>query len=300
MSTTLAQKVDQASKYVMILNHNEPITEPSKIIWGGLKQLGIVGDDEVSLETLKDCKSGHARAIFCEQINMPVPRFDKIWSILKDGAEEKSTSTSMVQPDLKNALDAMRPIGQLSNRELLQRYKDNLDDSAAEEELKKRSLGENCVAFYKEEIDIDLSASLLAKAKRGVKVPSVLNKDNKIYRIRKVGKFPQEAYDVCPVTGAILFENYSEGLGVSWIIPLEARQFIWIMNDQGIKIDAFVANNIQSLYVKEGMDALKLQYPKIAELYDDLFLIGDLPSLKTNLSAKESKNLDPFRGNRKF
>lgn len=301
MSTTLARKVDQASKYFMVLNHDKPIDDPSKLIWDALRELGIFDDEEsYAILMSSDCKEGDARAIFCDKMGMPVPRFRKIWGILKEGGKEETATTTNVVSDLKGVIETIRPIGQLSNKELLQRYKDNPDDNASEEELKKRSNGSNCIAFDKEEIDVELSASLLARAKRGVQIPTVMNTKGKIYRIRPVGKFPHEVYDVCPVTGAVLFENYSEGLGVSWRISLEAKQFVWLMNDQGIKIDAFVANNIQSLYEKDGMDGLRMQYPKIAELFDNLASIGDLPSLKTNLTTKESKNLDPFRGNRKF
>jgi len=297
MSTTLAKKVEQAAKYVLILNHEEPVTDPAKIIWDGLRKLGIF-DDNVSYELLmsNECKEGDARAIFCDQMNMPVPRFRKIWGILKEGTKEVAETTM----ELSKVVEYIKPIGQLSNKDLLQRYKDNPDDSSVEEELKKRSQEKNCIAFYKEEIDVDLSASLLSKAKKGIQIPTVLSSNGKIYRIRAVGHFPQETYEVCPVTETILFENYSEALGVTWRIPLESRQFIWLMKDQGIKIDAFVANNIQDLYEQKGMDGLKLQYPKIAELFENLSELGELPTLKTNVSSKYSKSSDPFRGNRKF
>jgi len=304
MSTTLASKVEQASKYVLILNHDEPIDNPSQVIWDGLRLLGVF-DDDVSYELLmsSDCREGDARAIFCDQMNMPVPRFKRVWGILTEGGKEEtpvSATPSSSTSELKDVLDVMRPVGQLSNKELLTRYKDNPDDSAVEKELADRSKGGNCIAFLKEEIDVDVSASLLAKAKRGIKVPTVLNKDGKIYRVRPVGKFPNETYDICPVTGAVLFDGYSEELGVTWEVPIEARQFVWLMNDQGIRIDAFVANNIQTLYNDKGLDGLKLQYPKVSALFDDLADVGELPTLKTNLTTKESKRLDPFRGNRKF
>jgi len=303
MSTTLAQKVDQASKYVLIPNATLTDT-PDKTIWNCLEQLGIM-DDDVSYELLmsSDTREGDARHEFCDKAGIPVPRFKRIWTILKEGGKEETTvsaTPSSSTSELKEVLDVMRPVGQLSNKELLTRYKDNPDDSAVEKELVDRSKGGNCIAFLKEEIDVDVSASLLAKAKRGIKVPTVLNKDGKIYRVRPVGKFPNETYDICPVTGAVLFDGYSEELGVTWEVPIEARQFVWLMNDQGIRIDAFVANNIQTLYKDKGLDGLKLQYSKIAALFDDLLDVGELPTLKTNLSTKESKRLDPFRGNRRI
>ena len=303
MSITLADKVEEASKYALLLNHDKPFEHPRKIIWEGLSKLGIF-NDEISYEILMSpsCKEGDARAIFCDEMGMPVPRFRKIWKILKD--DEKEESSEFQDPNLNDTMHeivkTLRHVGQLSNKELLESYKENPNNSVVESELQKRSKDGNCIAFFKDEIDVDLSTSLIAKAKRGIKVPIILNKNGKIYRIRPVGKFPNEICDICPVTGAILFDDYSEKLGVTWDIPLEVRKFVWLMNDQGVHIDAFVANNIQELYKNKGFDTLKSQYPKIAELFDDLSDINGLPTLKTLLSTEESKNIDPFRGNRRF
>lgn len=301
MSTTLAKKVEQASKYVLI--PGATLTDPpEKVVWNCLEKLGIL-DDEVSYELLMspDTREGDARVEFCDKAGIPVPRFKRIWGILKEGGKEETTESSSSTLDtLASSIQALKPIGQFSNKDLLSWYAENPDDSGAEEELKRRSGGGNCIAFYEDQIDVSVSASLLAKAKRGINVPTVLNKDGKIYRVHPVGKFPNETYDVCPVTGTVLFDGYSEELGVTWRVPLEVKQFVWLMNDQGIRIDAFVADDIQAIYEQDGFDALKMKFPKIAVLYDDLKAVNDLPTLKTNLSTKESKRLDPFRGNRRF
>ena len=305
MSSNLASKVSKAAPYVVIPSCPLKI-DGEQTIWACLNKLGIY-DDEISYELLmsKDCKEGDARAVFCETEKLPVPRFRKIWSILKEGSEEEKDeskySNSSTTSALKEVIANIRPIGQLSNKELLDRYALNFEDSAVEEELKKRSCGTNCIAFIdKKTIDVGISASLIAKAKKGIKVPSVLKKDNKLYNIRPVGEFPQEAYDVCPVTGCLLFDGYSEELGITWTVHLEVKQFIWLMNDQGIKIDAFTANNIQKMAETEGFDAIKLQYPKITELYEGLSDTGGLPSLKEKLNSKQTQKIDPFRGNRRF
>lgn len=298
------QKVAEAANYV-VLTSDTPSVTPDKeaIVWECLNTLGIY-DDDISYEILmsKNCKEGDARAVFCEQMCIPVPRFRKIWSILKEGGieEQSNLSTSNIN-ELKAVVRSNRPIGQFSNKDLLIRYAENPDDSVAEDELVKRSKGNKCIAYGKDgAINITVSASLLAKAKKGLTVPSIMkNSTGEIYRIYEVGQSPEQTYDVCPVTGKVLFEGYSDELGVTWTVPEEARQFIWLMHDQGIQIDAFTANNIQKLYKDEGLDALKMQYIKISEMYDELKEIGELPSLKTKLTTRQSKVADPFR-NRKY
>jgi hypothetical protein len=295
MSTTLKEKVAEAASY--IVNTDDTTTFNSEqFVWKCLNDLGIY-DDEMSLEILTECREGDARAVFCEKHNQPVPRFRKVWNILKEGESEEATSSNNLA-GLEAVVQSVKPIGQFSNKDLLIRYSENMEDSVAEEELKKRSKGGNCIVFEgKEKINVTLSNQLLQKAARGLKVPKIYKADGKVLRVFPVGVFPQETYDVCPVTGEILFEGYSEGLGVSWEIPLEVRQFVWLMDDQGIKIDAFTADNIQETFKKDGFDALKAKFVKITELYEELAELGDLPSLKAKLDSKSTVS-DPF-GKRK-
>lgn len=304
--STLTTKVAEAANYVVITGNTPAaaITDKETLVWECLNALGIF-DDDISYELLmsKDCKEGDARAVFCDQMKIPVPRFRKIWGILKEGgAEEKSSELSTTNIDtLKAVVQSVKPIGQFSNKDLLVRYAENPEDSAAEDELRKRSNGNRCIAYGKDgKISATMSASLLAKAKKGMKVPSIMRtEDGEIFRVFEVGDSPEQTYDVCPVTGKMLFEGYSDELGVTWTIDHEVRQFVWLMNDQGIKIDAFTANNIQKLVKDEGFDALKMQYIKIAEVYEELKDFGELPSLRTKLHSRQVRTADPF-GNRKY
>jgi len=302
--STLTQKVAEAANYVVVTDENPLIKDKETFVWECLNALGIF-DDDISYEILmsKDCKEGDARAVFCEEMHIPVPRFRKIWGILKEGGTEESgshMSTSNIDA-LKAVVQSVRPIGQFSNKELLVRYSENPEDSAAEDELRKRSNGNRCIAYGKDgSLSVTMSASLLAKAKKGINIPSIMKTENgDIFRVFNIGDSPEQTYDICPVTGKVLFEGYSDVLGVTWVVPQEVRQFIWLMNDQGIKIDAFTANNIQKLYKDEGFDALKMQYIKIADVYEELKDLGDLPALKAKLTSRQTKIADPF-GNRKY
>jgi len=307
MSTKLTEKVRESAQYVVIPKNT--VDNKEEIVWECLEALGIY-DDDISYEILmsSDCKEGDARAVFCDTAKIPVPRFRKIWGILKEGAEkEDKLSTSSY--DLRDLDKYMKPIGQFSNKDLLVRYSENPEDSACEEELRKRSCGNRCIVYNPDNktVNVELSAKLLAKAKRGIQVPTVLKDEGSIYKVYEVGGSPEESYEICPISGEVLFEGYSSDLGVYWELPLEAKQFVWLMEDQGIKVDAYVVNNLQEKFKADeakragsGMDNLRLQYPKVSELYDELKDLGELPSLKKKANTRSSQVSDPFKRNKRY
>jgi hypothetical protein len=289
-NTTLKEKIAKAATYVVKSD------DPTAFIWQCLNELGIY-DDEISLEILNSCKEGDARAVFCEKNSQPVPRFRKIWEIINGETEEEKAHNL---DDLKAIVQGNKHIGQYSNKDLLTRFSENPEDTVAEEELRKRSKGGNCIVFDNDVVNVSMSAHYISEASRGRNVPSVLKKDNKIYHVYPVGQFPNKTYDVCPVTGDILFDGYSEKIGISWDAPLECLQFVWLMNDQGMKVDPVLAKTVQDMYIKDdSLDELKLTFIKVGELFDELKSTGDLPSLKAKLDTRSAKKADPFGGNKR-
>ena len=97
--------------------------------------------------------------------------------------------------------------------------------------------------------------------------------------------------------GQILFDGYSEKLGVNWEIPYEALQFIALLVKKGVAITAITARDLQKDFKENGMDGLRSLFPQIAVTYDELKEIGELPNLKTTLNSRDAK-LDPFGGKR--
>lgn len=302
--SALVEKVKKAAKYFTPTNPKKDIIygegvqmfaneeKAEQAIWECLAKLGIY-DDDVSLELLMsdDCKEGDARAVFCDTGKLPVPRFRKIWNILKDGAEpkqERETSGGLS----KEMIQTITPVGQWSDKDLLEKYGPTCSQ-AVETELKVRSEMRPCIVFKnKDEVDIETSMKLLREARRR-EVPNVYKADGQTKKVYRISEFPEDTYTRCPVTGNILFDGYSEKIGVTWEIPYEALQFIALLVREGVQVSAITARDLQKEYKENGLAGLRDLFPKIAVRYDELKEINELPNLKATLSSRDAK-MDPF------
>jgi len=293
---TLTEKVADATQFI---NFAKDSKEAETFIWDCLNQLGIDKDD-LSYELLmsNDCKEGDFRSIFCDKMKLAVPRFRRVWKILKAGSKEELAKEQKQDGGLtKELIDSIVPVEQYSDTQLLEKYGATCD-RRIETELKVRSEQRHCIVFKnKDEIDIELSLKLLREARRR-EVPSTYkDKSNKIHKVYRVGQFPEQLYTRCPVTGSILMEGYSDDLGVTWDVPEEALQFIAVASNEGVDINAITARDLQKEYKENGMDGLRSIFPKIATTYDDLKEIGELPNLQTRLSTRDAVK-DPFGSKR--
>ena len=295
---SLKDKVLEASKVITTTK------DPEQFIWDCLKLLGVY-DDETSNDILVSgyCKEGDARKVFCDDNHIPVPRFRKIWSVLSE-TNQKAESTGTVEQKPADSLtqqliQTLKPIGQYSDEELLKQYGPTCD-KATEDELKSRSNGRYCIIFKdKFTVDVEKSLKLIREARRR-DVPRTYKDDKKVHKVYYVGEFPEENSIQCPVSGDILFDGYSDSLGVKWEIPYEALQFIAVLNRNGITVNAITARDLQKEYKENGMDGLRMLYPKIATIYDELKEIGELPNLQCKVNSRTSaKRQDPF-GNKRF
>ena len=281
---TLAEKVAEAAQFVNFKEENQK----SEFIWDCLNQLGI-NDDDLSYELLmsNDSKEGDFRAVFCDKMKLALPRFRRIWRILKAGSKEELKRESI--GELTNEfINKIMPIEQYSDKQLLEHY-GVICDSKIEVELKIRSNQRYCIIFEDaENINIELSLKLLRLARR--KEVSTIYKDGnkRTYRVYRVGQFPEQKYTRCPVTGRILINNYSNELGITWDIPMEAMQFIAVMVNEGIDINSITANDLQQKYKEKGMDGLINLFPKIAIIYYSLKKIAELPNLQTKMSSRDA------------
>ena len=295
--STLTQKVAKAAPYVVVPGSTLKV-DNEQFIWDNLSELGILNDD-ISLEILMsgDCREGDARAIFCDKNNLPVPRFRKIWGVLTEGAratdEPKNPS---VLGGIQELANSMRPVGQYSDKELLELYGRECLPKI-EDELRERTKGRNCIVFIDGNVDIDLSAPLVKRARRE-KVPASLHKKDKVYRVYSVGEFPEQVYVKCPVTGEVLFDGYSEKLGVKWELPYEALQFVHLLSRSGVDITPITARDINKTFAEDGLESLKSLFPKVACTFEDLQKIDELPSLKT--SSTKRRVADPLNAGTRY
>lgn len=296
----LKDKVVESSKVVSNIPESYA-GNAEKYIWDLLSNLGIY-DDSVSNDILISgfCKEGDARKVFCDDAKIPVPRFRKIWSILSETNTKEPIESKPTDSLTKQLIQTLKPIGQYTDEDLLKQYSP-ICDAAVENELLVRSNGRNCIIFKdKNTIDIENSLKLLREARRR-DVPRTFKIGKTVQKVYKISEFPEEIYIKCPVTGCILFDNYSEKLGVNWEIPYEALQFIAVMTNERITVNAITARDLQKEYKENGIDGLRNLYPKISTIYDELKEIGDLPNLQTKLDSRSiGKIQDPFNLNKRF
>jgi len=287
---TLTQKVANAAQYINFFDKEEkPQEAKEQFIWDCLEQLGI-NNNEISYELLmsNDCKEGDFRTVFCDKMKLAVPRFRRVWRILKAGSKEEVAKSKENNGLTQALIDRITPVEQYSDEQLLQKYGANCD-SRVEIELKVRSEQRPCIVFNdNNEINISTSLKLLREARRRDVPTTYKDKESKVYKVYRVGEFPEQLYTRCPVTGAILFDGYSENLGVSWTLPMEAMQFIAVLVNEGVEVNAMIARDLQQEFTKNGMDGLRSVFPKIATTYDDLKEIGELPNLKARLSMRDA------------
>ena len=270
-----------------------------KFIWACLAELGVY-NDVLSNDLLMsdDCKEGDARVVFCEKNRLPVPRFRRIWSILKEGESKKSDKESASNQSLLKEFSKLVPIGQWSDEELLAKYDKNCVNDVIEE-LKKRSQGRPCMIYDTETGLLIKEVSLhLLRESRHKNTPSSYNADGKVFRVYCVGEFQNETFTICPVTGDALFNGYCEKLGVTWEFPMEALQFIALVSRSGVNINAITVRDLQKIFKEEGIDGLRKLFPKIAIEFDELKTINSLPNLLRTSSSKGVK--DPFGGHKRY
>jgi len=279
---------DRISKAVEILKI------PEVELTGILKSLGIE-KDEFSLKLLEtgSIKEDDAKSPFILK-GIPLARFIAAWRIIngKDPFEQDKMHFSTNVQNIHTTLNT--PIGQWSNRDLLEKYGRDCP-TEIEEELKKRSRERPFIIFVEEEkIDIDTSLKLLALARRQP-MSSTYKVDDTIYKVYRVGEFPLEFFYECPChPNTLLVEGYCDESGVTWIgasresgdDDMEKMQFCrLIVNSGKLSVDE---NLLATLSLKE----LRKRSPKISLQFDELKELGQLPNLKRRLSKGTGR--DPF------
>jgi hypothetical protein len=289
----LSEQVSKAAKYLQKDQKNA-----EQDIWDALKDFGVT-DTDLGYEILlsPDSMFGDARAIFCERRGIPIAVFRSIWRVLREGGQPE---VQPVQPTdgLTTLIGYMRPIGQMPDHELLEKYNPDCAHDVIEELIRRVGAQKNCIIFMDDNktVNIQETLSLFKDAKKRPDMPAHFKKGDKVFRLYPIGDFPEVTCDVCPVTGEVMIGNYSSIFGIEWIIPLEARQFIAVMVSQGLKLDRFKIEDMQTKYVKEGINGLRLMFPDITIIFDELKQLNQLPTLKSKriMTQKKAYSNSPF------
>ena len=282
-----------------------------KWIWRRLESLGIYTDEDSNdILVSDDCQEGDARRYFCEngEPNLPVSRFKRVWSILKEAGSKSETdkpSETIPQSNLKDLVDAVRSAGQMSDDELLARYNLECADDTVEE-LSKRAHGRNFIVFTNKatgEIDVGLSRKFL-KVARSKSTPAHIVIDDVFHQLYKSGQFPNAIFEECPLhPGVLLTMGYCDECQISWSsVQEKERIFIRVMCSEGdaptSKFD--IRRLVEEASGAEGIVNLKKSYPMVGMKFDELEEENRLPSLKIRSSEGDDEDgnvKDPFGNN---
>jgi hypothetical protein len=270
-----------------------------------LNAMGIEENEQgLELMTSEDFVFGDARAIFCDKENIPITLFRRVYKTLHGKVEkepDKTTAVGQFGSDAVAAIgalgDSLRPIGSWDDEELLRAYGPDCKPQVLDE-LAKRVGNKTVVAFEadKKSVNIEITLLMMKQARQRKHMPTHHRDGKRTYILYSVGSFPEVVYNVCPVTGELMINDYSSELGCKWEIELEGRQFVALMVDQGIKIDVMNVAQIQEVYKEEGITGLENKFPVVAPIFEDLKETGQLPPLKSkDIKSANRKVEKPFQ-----
>jgi hypothetical protein len=295
------------------------------LIWSRLSYIGIYNDQDSYDMLMSDLfKEEDGRLVFCEseEPRLPLLRFKKIWSILKrresdSVLEDVLDGKEVDKEDLKAAVDAenkkasllddvvfssLKPIGQLTDAELLNRYSPE-SSSEVVEELLRRSKGRPFVAFSSErdgKIDQEITLRML-KESRKREMPIHYKVSDALYRLFVAGVFPSQVFYECPVhKGVLLLDGYCDECGHSWEgVDYKACQFVRLIVELGQcpkerpSLRQLIADARSCS--SDDMNALELDYPNVAAVFRERCEEDKLPSLRSRTASSEASHVsDPF------
>jgi len=231
--------------------------------------------------------------------------------ILKNGSAEekeeekpaKTESKSTNDLSIAQILNAQRPIKNWKDQELLTSYAESRDEEIALE-LNRRASGHPFIVLEAGEsasetakINIAVSLDLLKRARKNIVQTSIAVEGGPVpvYKINELDPESLSA-EVCPICGERdLYRGYCDKCMISFDgISDEAKAFIHIVVRKGlIQKDSLSDKQAILKLAKEGMEALRKQWPTVAKDLDAMKDADDLPRLKRRRSTP-AQFKDPF------
>jgi len=295
VSTPFQTRVEQAAK-VMGIDVDS--------LWAHLFALGIENTaDGESLLAADTTTESDARAIMVDgkgayPAHVPntemvkIARFKAGWAVLKGRGQKPEALAEGDGIALKELVEAIKPVTQFKDKELLARY--NLDaPSDVMEELKRRSHDRPFIVFSGEttSVMVEVSAELLSLARRH-EVPSTYMVDNKLVRTHRVGEFPMLFVEECPLhSDHILADGFCEKCQDTWKGVEDIKR---VAARVALNLGAVHADDlaeIQSTMQLAKNDRL-INIPRVALELNELAADKKLPVLRRRMSRTGSS--DPF------
>lgn len=293
--TTLNSRVKEAA--VILKSYLRlDIENCEAVITNVLNGIGI-DDTEIGLKILNSAATTHAdfnQSFKALGHNLPEARVITAMMMLKGQNPFEEKEASMPHSDLSiiDAIKTMKPIGQWSDTELLEKYGKH-GPMQVEEELSKRSKGRPCIIFNKDEtINIQQSLPLLRQA-RHLNTPESYIIGDEMYQVYCIGEYPMNVLYECPIHHDVLLVNeYCEECGLKWSDFEKQKDkyvFLRLIAQYNKSIDPIALRT----YLLQSFSELAKLFPKILLKFNALKEEEKLPTLKRRVS--KSQQGDPFR-----
>jgi hypothetical protein len=219
-------------------------------------------------------------------------------------------------PDIVTAiakvLESSKPVQQLKDKELLERYVAERDYEM-EQELNRRAKNQPFVILKKngkheagkEPIDVEASYDLLRAARKGRTNPTIVPYEGavaNVYRITELN-INDRRVELCPICGETLYKGYCERCESNFEgIAKDERAYVHLVAISGkFNRDSFADRKALLVSAAKGLDDLRTTCPGVSKKFDELKETEDLPRLVI-IENRPSRVSDPFHvaGNRTF
>lgn len=214
----------------------------------------------------------------------PTPRIRLAWAHLTRTTKKSEDKTS----GLSELIKTVKPMGQWTNVELLEKYSKE-GSLQVQEELAKRSKNRFVIIFNDDDtINTEVSLELLRRA-REQDTPQVYKlRSGELREVYRVGDFPMQVFYECPThRDVLLLDGYCEECCDHWdVSDVERNTFLRLIAENEKGIDIYQ-------YRDKTLDELKKRFPKTFLLHKSLKEEDNLPRLKRKISKPRSG--DPFR-----
>lgn len=220
----------------------------------------------------------------------------------------ESTSATIIE-----FIQANKPIGQMTDAELLTMWDKSRDDNL-ESELSRRAKGQSFIVLKpgrhlpgKEKIDIEYTLELLKSARKRSNptiVPYEGNTFATVYKITELN-VSDRIIELCPICGEILWKGYCSACDSNFAgVGDDERAYANLIANSG-KMNPRSASDRKALVTcaSKGIDALTNDWPSLSVNFQLLRDTGNLPKLKKIADRPAQIPVqDPFgvSGNRKF
>src|SRR3972149_6862807 len=207
-NTPITSRVDQAATAMGI---------SADQVWEMLGKLGIEKDspDALALLEADTTQEGDARTVFVDKGPVKVARFKMGWKILKGQTSAATAGVAAGNGSRGSLIGLLKPVGKMSNEELLAKYGPN-GPSDISDELAKRTHERPVVVFEGTAIVIPATLTLIEMAKTRA-TPATFKVGDKVYRTYRIGEFPQTFVEECPIHGAVILAGgYCEKCMQDW------------------------------------------------------------------------------------